>query len=56
LAKSILKLLHDDNLRERMGRAARSWVHENFIWDRIAERMYSCYSNLCEISKSTETA
>ena len=55
LAESILKLLHNDNLRERMGRAARSWVHENFVWDRIAERTYRCYSNLCKLKKATET-
>jgi glycosyltransferase involved in cell wall biosynthesis len=47
LATRILKLLQDDNLREKMGRAARAWVHENFIWDRVAEKMYECYSNLC---------
>jgi glycosyltransferase involved in cell wall biosynthesis len=54
LAEGILKLLHDENLRGKMGRAARSWVHENFIWDRVAERMYRCYSNLCEINKPAE--
>jgi glycosyltransferase involved in cell wall biosynthesis len=47
LAESILRLLRDDRLREKMGRAARNWVHENFIWDRVAERMYGYYSNLC---------
>jgi len=46
LAESILKLLHDDNLRKTMGRAARSWVHEKFIWDKIAKKMYRCYANL----------
>jgi glycosyltransferase involved in cell wall biosynthesis len=46
LAERILKLLRDDNLRKKMGRAARSWVHKNFVWDRVAERMYKCYSNL----------
>jgi glycosyltransferase involved in cell wall biosynthesis len=54
LAESILKLVHDDELREKMGRAARSWVHENFTWDRVAEKMYKCYSVLCEISKLAE--
>jgi glycosyltransferase involved in cell wall biosynthesis len=49
LAERILKLLQDDNLREKMGRAARSWVHENFIWPRVAESMYECYSTLCGI-------
>jgi glycosyltransferase involved in cell wall biosynthesis len=47
LAEGILKLLHDAALRERMGRAARNWVHENFIWGRIAETMFTCYSDLC---------
>jgi glycosyltransferase involved in cell wall biosynthesis len=46
LANSIIKLLQDDNLRQKMGRAARTWVHQNFIWDRVAEKMYRCYSNL----------
>ena len=51
LAEKLLKLLYDDDLREKMGRAARSWVHENFIWDRVAKKMYRCYSNLCKIGK-----
>src|SRR5229473_2789278 len=33
LADSILNLLRDDNLRETMGKAARSWAHEHFTWD-----------------------
>jgi glycosyltransferase involved in cell wall biosynthesis len=47
LAEGILKLLNDDHLREKMGRAARNWVHENFVWDRVAERMQNCYTRLC---------
>jgi glycosyltransferase involved in cell wall biosynthesis len=54
LAESILKLLHDDNLRAKMGRAARSWVHANFTWDRVAEKMYKCYSDLCAINQAGE--
>ena len=50
LAARILDLLHDDNLREKMGRAARTWVHENFVWDRVAEKMYKRYSDLCGTS------
>jgi glycosyltransferase involved in cell wall biosynthesis len=46
LAYRILKLLNDDNLRAKMGQAARSWVLENFIWDKIAEKMYRCYVDL----------
>ena len=54
LAVSILKLLRDDDLREKMGRTARSWVHQNFTWDRVAEKMYECYSDLCGASKLAE--
>jgi glycosyltransferase involved in cell wall biosynthesis len=50
LADSILRLLRDDHLRKNMGQAARSWVLSNFIWDRTAERMYRCYSDLCSIN------
>src|SRR5260370_1279198 len=32
LADSILKLLRDQELRLKMGRAARDWVRENFTW------------------------
>ena len=52
LAMRILELLHDDNLREKMGRAARAWVHENFVWDRVAEKMYECYSDLCTTAQA----
>jgi glycosyltransferase involved in cell wall biosynthesis len=51
LAEGILKLLHDDDLRGKMGRAARDRVHRNFTWDRVAEKMYKCYSDLCRISE-----
>jgi glycosyltransferase involved in cell wall biosynthesis len=55
LAESILKLVQDDNLRERMGRAARNWILENFQWSRIADRMYQTYSILCETGRSPLT-
>jgi glycosyltransferase involved in cell wall biosynthesis len=54
LAGGILKLLHDDDLRAKMGRAARDWVHGNFTWDRIAEKMYRCCSDLCALNKPAE--
>jgi glycosyltransferase involved in cell wall biosynthesis len=55
LAENILKLLYDDELRAQMGRAARSWVHENFTWDRVAERMCKCYSHLCAVATPSES-
>jgi glycosyltransferase involved in cell wall biosynthesis len=47
LADNILKLLRDQELRQKMGRAARDWVFENFTWDIVAERMYRSYVDLC---------
>jgi glycosyltransferase involved in cell wall biosynthesis len=49
LADSILKLLRDQELRQKMGRAARDWVYERFTWEIVAERMYRCYADLCGI-------
>jgi glycosyltransferase involved in cell wall biosynthesis len=47
LADSILKLLRDQELRQKMGRAARDWVYENFTWNIVAEKMHRCYADLC---------
>jgi glycosyltransferase involved in cell wall biosynthesis len=44
-------LLQDDNLREKMGREARAWVQQNFTWQRVAEKMYRCYSNLAGVKE-----
>jgi glycosyltransferase involved in cell wall biosynthesis len=54
LADAIFRLLHDDGLRARMGRAARDSVHAKFTWDKIAEEMYKCYVDLCGINKPPE--
>jgi len=54
LAEGILKLLRDDGLRQKMGQAARDWVHANFTWDGVAEKMYLCYSDLCRMNKPAE--
>jgi glycosyltransferase involved in cell wall biosynthesis len=54
LAESMLRLLRDDDLRTKMGQAARRWVHSNFTWARTAERMYRCYSDLCAMSHNPE--
>jgi len=52
LAESILKLLGDDTLRAQMGRTARNWVHDNFIWDKVAAKMHTYYSALCLSERS----
>jgi glycosyltransferase involved in cell wall biosynthesis len=54
LAGSILKLLRDQELRQKMGRAARDWVYENFTWDIVTERMYRRYADLCGVQHQGE--
>ena len=36
-ASSVITLLRDSNLRRRLGTAARSLVHENYSWPKVAE-------------------
>jgi glycosyltransferase involved in cell wall biosynthesis len=50
LARSILKLLEDDALREAMGRAARERALRLFTWDNVAQSMYSRYLALSSLA------
>jgi glycosyltransferase involved in cell wall biosynthesis len=47
LASKIVKLLADEELRDKMGQAARVWIHRKFTWDNVTEKMYKSYSSLC---------
>ena len=49
LARAMLKLLEDDALREKMGRAARDRALQHFTWDAIAEAMRVRYQALYEV-------
>ena len=51
LAVGILKLLNDEALREKMGQAARTRVHQNFVWDKAAGKAYHAYLNLCGLAR-----
>ncbi len=42
-AEAILKLLTDKILREKMGRAGREYVSQNFTWDICAQKMLRVY-------------
>jgi glycosyltransferase involved in cell wall biosynthesis len=53
LAEAILKLLEDDALRERMGRAGRKRALERFNWDRIVAAMQDRYQGLCRADSTT---
>jgi glycosyltransferase involved in cell wall biosynthesis len=46
LALAMLKLLHNDVLREAMGRAARRRALEYFTWDKVAARIFDRYQRL----------
>ena len=42
----IVRLLNDDILRERIGKAARKTVEEKYTWDKIAENIFQCYKKI----------
>ena len=46
LAAALRKLLTDNDLRERMGRAARQRVEREFTWATVAERTAALYQTL----------
>lgn len=46
LASQIIHLLADDDMRKRLGMAARRRVEENFSWDVIADRTLEVYSKV----------
>ncbi len=50
LAEALLRLLQDDDLREKMGREARHRMLEHFTWQKVAERMFIRYAALCGLS------
>jgi glycosyltransferase involved in cell wall biosynthesis len=43
LSETILTLLKDESLKARMGTSGRRFVHENFSWDVLAEKMFNLY-------------
>jgi glycosyltransferase involved in cell wall biosynthesis len=55
LAEAIRKLLENDALRERIGRAARKRALEHFRWDRIIAAMHDRYQSLCRVDSTTDT-
>ncbi|NJD51369.1 MAG: glycosyltransferase family 4 protein [Candidatus Methanoperedens sp.] len=48
LASAILKLISDDELREKMGKAGRQRVIEIFSWDRVVENLLHNYEKILD--------
>jgi len=46
LKERVVRLLHDEELRLRMGANARRWIEENFDWNKLARRWYNLYEAL----------
>jgi glycosyltransferase involved in cell wall biosynthesis len=48
IASVIVRLLEDEELRERIGQAARQTIQEHFTWEEVANRTLKCYTDLLE--------
>jgi Glycosyl transferases group 1 len=55
LADMLIRLLEDDELREKMGRAGRERALAKFTWDTVAETMLSRYRSLSGFGPSIST-
>jgi glycosyltransferase involved in cell wall biosynthesis len=42
-ASEVIKLLHDGQLRDKLGRAGRAYVERNFSWDSHARQVSEIY-------------
>jgi glycosyltransferase involved in cell wall biosynthesis len=48
ISSAILKLLDDEELRNRIGQAARQTIREHFTWNEVANRTLKCYNRLLD--------
>jgi len=51
-ASSVVELLEDVSLRERIGRAARQTAEEIYDWDVIGEKLHDAYDRLISPSRA----
>ncbi|MGC2400777.1 MAG: glycosyltransferase family 4 protein [Acidobacteriaceae bacterium] len=56
LARQILRLLKDDDLRQAMGQAARRRSLEFYTWDRIAGQLKGRYEDLCGVQSGMQVS
>ena len=55
LANSILNLLSDKSLREKMGHIGREFVCNNFSWDICAQKMFQVYNEALTQTKPNQS-
>ncbi len=48
ICEAVVKLIRDDKLRRRMGRAARAWVEEHYVESRVLGLTVAYYQSLLE--------
>jgi glycosyltransferase involved in cell wall biosynthesis len=48
ISEAVLRLLRDGDLRWRMGLAARAWILEHFVDERVLGRTTDFYRTLLE--------
>jgi len=48
MAERILMLLENEELRKRIGRAARRTIEERYTWDKVSQRVLECYVRLLD--------
>jgi glycosyltransferase involved in cell wall biosynthesis len=46
MAEAILKLLDDEKLRKKIGKAARETIEKRYTWDKIAGNTLECYESV----------
>jgi glycosyltransferase involved in cell wall biosynthesis len=57
LADRLLRLLSDEALRNRMGRAARRRIKEHYTWERVATLAAAAFSEVAaRASRVSKTA
>jgi glycosyltransferase involved in cell wall biosynthesis len=48
MAEAVSSLLDDENLRIRLGIAARKTIEERYTWDAISNKILRCYNYICK--------
>lgn len=52
MARAVSSLLDDENLRTKLGIAARKTIEEKFTWDTLSDKILRCYDYICKESSA----